>query len=42
MPALPQRFHDKYEIDPSTGCWVWTASKNAKGYGRFRLDGRMQ
>ena len=42
MNTLPQRFHDKYTVDAETGCWIWTAAKNRHGYGKFRLDGRMQ
>ena len=42
MNALPERFTSKFTIDAETGCWVWTASKTAKGYGRFYLDGRKQ
>lgn len=25
----------KYVIDPSTGCWNWTGSKDKDGYGRM-------
>ena len=42
MIELPQRFHDKYVVDPETGCHVWTAAKTADGYGLFWLDGRAQ
>ena len=42
MHTLPQRFHDKYIVDPETGCWIWTGAKTANGYGRFRWEGRMQ
>ena len=30
---LPQRFHDKYEVNPDTGCWEWTGATNEWGYG---------
>lgn len=26
--------------DPDTGCLLWTAGKDGKGYGRVNLDGR--
>ena len=26
-------FDDKVLVDGSSGCWVWTGNKNAKGYG---------
>lgn len=25
-----------------TGCWLWTGSQKGKGYGAFRLHGKMQ
>lgn len=28
-----ERFHSKYEIDPVTGCWNWTAARGDHGYG---------
>lgn len=31
---LPDRFWDKVEVR-ADGCWNWTASRNAKGYGYF-------
>ena len=43
MPAkgfrypLYQRFWDK--VDRSGDCWIWTAYRNRKGYGQFRIDG---
>ena len=35
---LTERFEAKYVKDESTGCWLWTASKNA-GYGKFGISG---
>jgi len=36
-----QRFENKYEIVSESGCWVWIAGINDKGYGRFKLDGKL-
>lgn len=36
IKPLIERFNEKYEIDPITNCWNWTASKWAKGrYGKI-------
>lgn len=35
------RFMSKVRFD-SSGCWVWTASLDGKGYGFFRYGGRMR
>jgi len=32
------RFFAKVSLGPE--CWVWAASRNAKGYGTFKLNGR--
>jgi hypothetical protein len=32
-PAITQRFWSK--IDRSADCWLWTASRDPKGYGKF-------
>lgn len=29
------RFHKKYITEPNSGCWLWIASLNNKGYGRI-------
>lgn len=39
MATLAERFTAKYVVDES-GCWLWTACKCPKGYGRFNIDGR--
>lgn len=36
------RFWSKVETDPETGCWNWTAGGNNRGYGQFRLDGKLR
>jgi hypothetical protein len=36
---LETRFAAKYEKNPETGCWDWTASRFTNGYGCFRLAG---
>lgn len=34
------RFAAKYFEEPNSGCWLWTAGTNARGYGQFALRGR--
>lgn len=29
------------KVAKSDGCWLWTASKNSKGYGQFKYKGKM-
>lgn len=33
LPA--ERFWSKVNVNGPGGCWLWTAGKNGKGYGRF-------
>ncbi len=39
-PILPPRFWDKVLPDPGSGCWVWQARRDPKGYGSFSWQGR--
>lgn len=34
------RFHEKYRVDPETGCWLWTDKPDRHGYGEFWMNGR--
>lgn len=34
-----ERFYEKVIPVPESGCWLWTAAADPKGYGRFRLKG---
>lgn len=36
-----ERFREKYVVDSKTGCWIWIASLNNKGYGNFRVDDKI-
>lgn len=36
-PIVEQRFWDK--VQKSDGCWLWTASVGANGYGQFQVGG---
>ncbi len=36
------RFDEKFTVDPGTGCWLWTAFTNPKGYSRFLLHGKSE
>lgn len=36
-----RRFNDKWTLDESSGCWVWTACRIRDGYGQLSIDGRM-
>lgn len=38
IDIIRDRFQEKVEVDGDK-CWVWTASKNNKGYGVFRFIG---
>lgn len=40
--SVEERFNQKWTLEPSTGCWLWTASVNKQGYGFFKLNGKMQ
>lgn len=42
MKTIEERFDDKWEPIPWTGCFVWTAASNELGYGRFNCNGRLQ
>lgn len=37
VPA-PERLFTRLELNPATGCWVWTGHVSG-GYGRIRVDG---
>ena len=41
-PPAIDRFEKKYIPEPNTGCWLWTATGDEKGYGHFRYKGRPQ
>lgn len=36
---LPERFWDKVQPEPMSGCWLWIGARNATDYGVFRLNG---
>jgi hypothetical protein len=38
--SLEESFRAKFEIDFWTGCWLWTACTDDKGYGRIRHGGK--
>lgn len=43
LPPLPttlDRFEEKYIPEPNSGCWLWTASLVANGYGHWWYLGR--
>lgn len=33
--SVEDSFHEKYVIEPNSGCWIWTASTFRTGYGQF-------
>jgi hypothetical protein len=35
MTTTLDRFEAKYAVDPITGCWMWTASLQSRGYSAF-------
>lgn len=32
---LPPRIAAKIEVDPDSGCWLWTGSISSEGYGHY-------
>lgn len=34
-PTTIERFEAKYIPEPTSGCWIWTASLGSTGYGQF-------
>ena len=38
--TIEERFHDKYIPEPNSGCWLWTAHVNWRGYGGIQNNGR--
>jgi len=34
------RFREKYTVDSSSGCWIWTGSTNGAGYGELRVNNK--
>ena len=36
--GLPVHIRRNYEVDPETGCWLWTRSKSLDGYGWTSLN----
>lgn len=34
-PRLPNRFWDKVQPEPNTGCWLWTGGTTRGDYGTF-------
>jgi len=40
--SAEERFLAKVDKDPETGCWLWTARINAKGYAEFRFRGTVR
>ena len=42
MSAWEQRFAEKVEPEPNSGCWLWSAGVERNGYGYFWKDGKMR
>lgn len=37
---LPDRFWDKIEPEPNSGCWLWIGALRTNGYGTLRATPR--
>jgi predicted glycosyl hydrolase (DUF1957 family) len=37
---LPERFWQKVITEPNSGCWIWLAGTDKKGYGFFWYKGK--
>lgn len=39
-PRLPRRFWDKVTVVDGSGCWLWSAALDGKGYGHLNVGSR--
>lgn len=39
--SILERFESYISPEPNSGCWLWTASLDRKGYGHMVVDGRL-
>lgn len=37
---MDDRIQSKISPEPNSGCWLWTASLDGKGYGQISMNGR--
>ncbi len=42
VPDILERFEDKFILEPNTDCWLWIAGTSPRGYGRFKVDGKLE
>lgn len=35
-----ERFAARYEVDPNSGCWLWSGVILSNGYGQIRIDNK--
>lgn len=40
MTSALERFEDKYQPEPNSGCFIWLAAISASGYGRIFFEGK--
>lgn len=40
MTDILQRIKERVQIDPKTGCWLWTGTKKPNGYGDISIGGK--
>lgn len=40
MKSLSQRFEEKYQAIPWSGCWIWTAGVDEYGYGVIKAENK--
>lgn len=38
--TIAERLRANVAIDAKTGCWIWTARRDRKGYGTFSINNR--
>ena len=39
---IKDRFEEKYIPEPTTGCWLWTATADSRGYGSIHFGNKMK